>query len=276
MSLEGKTVIVTGAGGAIGSEIAKAFAGEESNIIVNYRRSKDSAEKVAEECNELGGKAIAFQCDISHNNQIKKMIAEAVKLFGHLDILINNATIGPQIPFLELTEEDFEGILSNNVGGYWYCSQYAARQMVEQKTPGWIVNISSISSRSVTASYVHYAAGKGAIEAMTRGMAVALAPYNINVNCVAPGVVLTPTVRNMFEDPVNADPVVERTPGHKITEIKDVIGAVVFLCREEAKMIRGQVIDIDGGYSIHGMEWNMSEEMKKFRSEVESKGYRKK
>jgi NAD(P)-dependent dehydrogenase (short-subunit alcohol dehydrogenase family) len=123
---------------------------------------------------------------------------------------------------------------------------------------------------------VHYAAGKGAIEAMTRGMAIALAPYNINVNCVAPGTVLTPTVKNMFKDPRNANPVIERTPGNKVTEIEDCIGLVLFFCTDAARMIRGQIVDIDGGYSIHGMEWVISEEMATFRKELESKGYEKK
>ena len=274
MSFEGKTVIVTGAGGAIGSHIAKAFANQKANVVVNYRRSKASAEAVAAECCKLGGEGIAIQCDVSDNNRIQDMISQTVKKFGSLDILINNATVGPQIPFLELTEDDFEDIIKNNIRGYWYCSQYAARQMVKQGSHGWIVNISSISSRSVTSSYVHYAAGKGAIEAMTRGMAVALAPHNINVNCVAPGTVMTPTVRNMFEDPLNADPVIERTPGHKVPAEKDIVGLVLFFCTEQASLIRGQVVDIDGGYSIQGMEWQMSEEMKDFRTGLESKGYK--
>jgi len=273
MDFKTKTVVVTGAGGAIGGALSKAFAKSGANVIVNYRRSKASAEAVAKECFELGGKAITVQCDISKIEDIKRMFVAAVDKFGSLDIMINNAAVGPQIPFLELTEDDFEDIIKNNIRGYWYCSQFAARQMTKQGNGGCIVNISSISSRCITSSYVHYAAGKGAIEAMTRGMAVALASHGINVNCVAPGVVLTDTVKNMFKDPDNANPVIERTPGHNVTEIEDVLGLVLFLCTPEARMIRGQVVDIDGGYSIQGMEWKLSDETKEFRSKLESKGY---
>ncbi len=275
MDFNQKTVIVTGAGGAIGSALAKSFAEDKANVVVNYRKSKASAESVVKDIKDSGGNAIAVQCDISIVDDIKRMMQTAKSEFGSVDVMINNATVGPQIPLLELTEDDFEDILKNNVRGYWYCSTFAAKEMVKQGTGGYIVNISSISSRSVTSSYVHYAAGKGAIEAMTRGMAVALAENKINVNCVAPGVVMTPTVKNMFEDPKNADPVIDRTPGNEITEIEDCVGIIKFLCTPESRMIRGQVIDVDGGYSIHGMEWQMSEEMKDFRKNIENKGYNK-
>ncbi|MEW5815650.1 MAG: SDR family oxidoreductase [Spirochaetota bacterium] len=136
-----------------------------------------------------------------------------------------------------------------------------------------IVNVSSISSRTVTSTYVHYTATKGGIEAMTRGMAAALGRYNIRVNCVAPGVVMTPTVANMFEEPANAEPVNARTPLGRIVTMEECVGPVIFFCSDESSGITGQVLDVDGGYSIQGMEWVLTDKIVRFRQDLEKKGY---
>ena len=273
MRLKGKRALITGAGGAIGSALAVAFAKEGADVAIHYRASANNAEDNAKECRKHGVKAITIKADLAKTEEIDRMMAEAVSGLGGLDIVINNAIFGPQIDLMELTVEDMNKTFDTNLRGYYYTALLGAKQMIKQGSKrGWIVNISSISARSMTSTYTHYSATKGGVEAMTRGFGVALGKYGINVNCVAPGCVATPTVKNMFEDPNNADPVISRTPTGFIAEIEDCVGPVIFFCTEEARAITGQVLDVDGGYLIQGMEWGMSEEMKEFRDKLETSG----
>jgi NAD(P)-dependent dehydrogenase (short-subunit alcohol dehydrogenase family) len=272
MLLQNKKVLITGAGGAIGSELALGFAREGADVALHYRSSSKRVSELVAEIKAMGRDAVAIKADLSMAEEVRYTVDEAVKYFGRLDIAINNAIYGPQIPVLDLSLDEINTTFETNLRGYFLIAQYAAKQMVAQKSRGWIVNISSISSRVVTSSYVHYAATKGGVEALTRGMAVALGRKGINVNCIAPGVVNTPTVKNMFDDPRNADPVIDRTPTGFIAEIADCVAPVIFLCTEGARSINGQVIDVDGGYSIQGMEWVLSDEMVEFRNKLEEKG----
>ena len=273
MKLEGKRALIVGGSGAIGSAITIALAKEGADVCVHYRTSSKSADNNAAKCREFGVNAYTVQADVSNTDDIERMIAEAVEKMGGIDIVVNCFCYGPQIPIMELSLEDIERTFDTNLRGYYYIGLEGIRQMLKQGNKrGWVVNVSSISSRSMTSSYTHYGATKGGVEATTRGFAVAFGAQGINVNCVAPGCVATPTVKNMFEDPANADPVLSRTPNGYIPEVEDIAGPVVFLCTEEARAINGQVIDIDGGYSIQGMEWGLSEEMKEFRNKLEAQG----
>lgn len=273
MRLKGKRVLITGAGGAIGSALALTFAKEGADVAIHYKSSEKNAKDYAEKCRKMGVKAVTIQADVSQTSEIERMVDEAVKGLGGIDIVINNAIFGPQIDLFDLSVEDMNRTFDTNLRGYYYTALCGAKQMVKQGNKrGWIVNISSISSRSMTSTYTHYGATKGGVEAMTRGFGVALAKYGINVNCVAPGCVATPTVKNMFEDPINADPVLSRTPTGFIPEVEDVVGPVIFFCTEESRAITGQVLDVDGGYLIQGMEWKMSDDMKEFRNKLEEQG----
>lgn len=273
MRLQGKRVLITGAGGAIGSGLALGFAKEGADVAIHYKSSRQNAEDNAAKCREMGVNAVTIQADVSKTDDIERMIAEAVKGLGGIDILVNNAIYGPQIDIMELTLEEINRTFETNLRGYYYTALCAAKQMIAQGNKrGWIVSISSISSRCMTSTYTHYGATKGGVEAMTRGFAVAFAKNGISVNCVAPGCVATPTVKNMFEDPINADPVLSRTPTGWIPEVEDVVGPVIFLCTEDARAITGQTIDADCGYTIQGMEWAMSSDMKEFRNKLEEQG----
>jgi L-rhamnose 1-dehydrogenase len=273
MRLKGEKVLITGAGGAIGSALAVGFGREGADVAIHYKSSKKNAEDNAAKVQDFGGKAVTIRADISNTDEIERMIDEAVAGLGGLDIVINNAIYGPQIDIFELSLEEINRTFDTNLRGYYYTGLLGIRQMVKQGNKrGSLVSISSISSRSMTSTYTHYGATKGGVEAMTRGFAVAFGKYGINVNCVAPGCVATPTVKNMFEDPINAEPVLSRTPSGYIPEVEDVVGPVLFLCTEDARAINGQVLDIDGGYLIQGMEWQMSQEMKEFRNKLEESG----
>lgn len=274
MRIEGKNAVVTGGAGAIGSGICIALAREGANVAINYHKSEEKAKKLAEQIKGMGRKAVAIQADVRNKEAIKRLIDTTVENLGPLDIVINNAVTGPQSPLLDLTEETIDSFLNTNLRGYFLVALYGARQMVKQNTPGKIINISSISSRSMTSTYVHYSVCKGGVEALTRGMAVALGCYGIRVNCVAPGAVMTPTVKNMFEDSKNADPVNSRTPLGRIVTIEESVGPVIFFCSEESNGVTGQVLDVDNGYVIQGMEWTLSEDIIKFRDNLEKGGYK--
>ena len=263
MRLAGKKALVMGGAGAICSAISVGLA------------SEDKARRLVKEIEKLGRTATCIKTDVRKSADIKHCIDATVAALGSLDIVVNCHTAGPQIPLLDLSEDTLDEFLETNLRGYFLVAQQGARQMVKQGTPGWIVNVSSISSRSVTSSYVHYAATKGGIEAMTRGMAVALGRHKIRVNCVAPGVVMTPTVASMFAEPGNADPVNGRTPLGRVVSIDECVGPVLFFCCDESSGITGQVLDVDGGYSIQGMEWVLTDDIKKFRESLEKKGYDK-
>lgn len=273
MRLKGKRALVTGGGGAIGTGIALGLAREGADVAIHYRSSRQSAEDNAVRCREYGVKAITVQADMSNTDDIERMIRETVDGLGGIDIIVNSICYGPQIDIMELSLEDINRTFNTNLRGYYYTGLCGIKQMLRQGNKrGWVVNVSSISSRCMTSSYTHYGATKGGVEATTRGFAVAFGRKGINVNCVAPGCVATPTVKNMFEDPVNADPVLSRTPNGYIPEVEDIVGPVIFLCTEEARAINGQVIDVDGGYCIQGMEWAVSDEMKEFRNKLEAEG----
>ena len=275
MKLAGKKALVTGGGGAIGSAISVGLAKEGADVSICYRHSEEKARRLVKEIETIGRKAVSIHVDVRKSVDIRHYIDATVAALGRLDIIVNCHTAGPQIPLLDLSEEVLDEFLETNLRGYFLVAQHGARQMVKQGNPGCVVNVSSISSRSVTSSYVHYAATKGGIEAMTRGMAVALGRHKIRVNCVAPGVVMTPTVASMFAERANADPVNSRTPLGRIVTIEECVGPVLFFCSEESSGITGQVLDVDGGYSIQGMEWVLTDDIVKFRETLEKKGYDK-
>lgn len=272
MRLSGKKAIVTGGAGAIGSGICLRLAREGADVAIGYLTSESKADRLVKEIKSMGRDTIAIKVNMKEVDEIQKAIDETVKAFGRLDIVINCFTTGIHIPFLDLTLDDINGMIDLNIKGYFMASLFGARQMVKQGGPGWIVNIGSISSRGMTSTMVHYGATKGAIESLTRGMAVALGRKNIRVNCVTPGAVMTPTVANMFEEPKNADPINSRTPLGRIVTIEECVGPTIFFCSEESSGITGQTLDVDGGYMVQGMEWNLTEDMMNFRKKLESQG----
>jgi glucose 1-dehydrogenase/3-oxoacyl-[acyl-carrier protein] reductase len=245
MRLEDKVALVTGAGRGIGSGIALRLALEGANVVVNYAHSADGARKVAEEISALGRRAITVRADISRSSQVRAMVQEAIDAFGRIDILVNNAGIDPQVPFLETTEQLWDQVVDTNLKGCFLCSQAVAREMV-RSGGGKIVMISSIHSFVTYANITAYAASKGGINAMTRQLALELAPHSINVNAVAPGAVHVDKFYDLIPDydPQMLD---HEIPVGSIGYPQDIGAAVVFLASDDARYITGQVLLVDGG-----------------------------
>ena len=255
MRLDGKVAIVTGGAQGMGRAIARRLAAEGARVVVADLNVAD-AQRVVEEIAAAGGAAAAAETDVRRPEQARALVEAARERFGGLDILVNNAGVGKIIPFLETTERDWDLMFDVNCKGLLWCSQAAARAMIEQGRGGRIVNLASQAGRRGEALVLAYCASKAAVISMTQSMALALAPHRITVNAVAPGVVDTPfweEVDQQFArlmDLPQGEPrrrAVAAIPLGRIEQPEDVAGAVAFLVSPDADYITQQCLNVDGG-----------------------------
>jgi NAD(P)-dependent dehydrogenase (short-subunit alcohol dehydrogenase family) len=245
MSLKNKTAIVTGSRRGIGKGIAIALAKEGCNIIVSDIDQKD-CEEVAKEIKNLGVKTIDIKCDVSNKADVEELFKKTVKEFGKLDILVNNAGIFPFVTFKDMKESDWDKVLSVNLKSVFLCSQEAAKIIPEG---GRIITISSIASIIGFEGLVHYCASKGGINAMTRALALELAPEKITVNAIAPGYIDTPGANVSSNEEVRKQ-TIAMIPLARMGQPEDIANAVLFLASDKADYITGQIIIVDGGWTL--------------------------
>ena len=247
--LRGKVAIITGARRGMGKSHALKLAKAGAKIVVSDI-SLEECQKVVKEIEKGGGKALAVKCDVTKREQVDEMVKKTIKKFGRIDILVNNAGICQFKPFLELTEEDWDKTLDINLKGYFLCAQAAAKEMAKQKSVV-IVNIASIAMGQVGVGFpnlTHYSASKGGIVGMTEALAVELAPYNIRVNAVAPGVIETPMVDPLKSDPKTMEATLARIPLHRMGRTEEVSNLVLFLASDTSSYMTGSTVVIDGGW----------------------------
>ena len=247
MSLEGKVALVTGGGRGIGRAIALKLASQGADIIVNFFRRRSTAEQTAKDIEALGVKAEVIRANVGEQAKIDEMFDMIGNKFGRLDILINNAASGVGRPVTDIDVKAWEWTMDINARACLLCAQRAAKLM--DGKGGKIVSISSLGSFLVWPTYAIVGVSKAALEALTRYLAIELAPRGICVNAVAASFVETEALKFYFDEGLNEDkmPV---TPAGRIVNTEDVANVVDFLCSEEAFMIRGQTIIVDGGSSI--------------------------
>lgn len=251
MDFTNKIAVITGSGRGIGREIALRFARGGADVVVNFFRNRAPAEDTAAEVEKLGRKAAVVKADVGEPDGIDRLIGEAEKAFGGLDILICNAASGYNRPVMEQRIKGWNWTLNINARSALFLSQKAA-PLMEKRGGGHIVSISSLGSIRVLPDYVVVGASKAAIEAVTRYLAVELAPKNIVVNCVSAGIVETDALKH-FRSLKHGHVLLsaaERTPAGRIVTPQDVANVVAFLCTPAAEMIRGQTIVVDGGYTL--------------------------
>ena len=244
LSLEGKVAIVTGSGRGIGQSIALALASKGADIAV--ADITPDVEKTVSEVRQLGRRAIGVTVDITQKDQVENLVARAVKELGTVDILMNNAGILRVAPFLEMREETWDKVMNTNLKGYFLCSQAAGRVMADKKR-GSIVSTASIAGLKHVGTSVVYSVSKAGVVMLTRAMAVELAPYNIRVNAIAPGLVRTHMSRAVFANSEWEQSWLSRIPLGRPAQPEDMAKVVVFLASDVAGYVTGQTIAVDGG-----------------------------
>ncbi|NUF30876.1 glucose 1-dehydrogenase [Acinetobacter oleivorans] len=252
--LEGKVALVTGAGTGIGKATALSLAKEGAHVVL-AGRTLAPLQQVSDEIESTYGvgKTLIVPTDINDSKQIQELINQIIQAFGRLDIAFNNAGIeGSFAPAHLMDEEDFDKTILTNLRGTWLAIKYQITAMMENKTPGVIINTSSWLAVGASSGSSAYSASKGALDSMIRALALEIAPFQIRINNVNPGIIDTPMFRR-FVDDETAKPYIAYTPQQRLGQPADVANTVTWLCTNEASFITGQSILIDGGFSIAGL-----------------------
>ncbi len=246
-----KIALVTGSGRGIGRAIALHFASLGADIVVNYFRNRAPAEETADRIRQLGRRALVVKANVGQPEALARLFAETEAAFGGLDFFIHNAASGYNRPALEQKPKGWDWTMNINARSLLIGAQHAV-PLMKARGGGAIVSISSPGAQYVLPEYVLVGASKAALESLTRYLAVELAAENIVVNAVSPGVVPTEALRHFssLEDPTLLERLAAATPAGRLVQPEEVAAVVAFLCSPAASMIRGQVITIDGGYTL--------------------------
>lgn len=242
LRLDGQVAVVTGAGRGLGRGCALALADAGADVVL-LGRHQHELEEVAHEVEQVGREASPRVCDITHAAQVAQVFAA----LDRVDIVVNNAGTNIPEPFLSITEEHLDRVLTLNVKGTFLVSQQAAQRMM--KRGGVIINMSSQMGHVGAANRTVYCTTKHAVEGLTRAMAVELAPYGIRVNAIAPTFIETSMTKPFFENEAFRTDVLARIPLGRLGQIEDIMGAVVFLASSAAALITGASLLVDGGWT---------------------------
>lgn len=250
--LDSRIALVTGGSRGIGEAIVYRLAEEGADIVVNYHNNSclDDVERVTAEVKAMGRRVLAVMADVGSSEQVYAMFDKVEAEFGAVDILVNNAGIAPFESFLQVSEETWDRTYATNVKSVFLCSQRAAKGMIERRY-GKIVNVLSTASLVVTSPVIpHYQSSKAASHMLTKGMAIELGPFNINVNGVGPSTVDTEFCTDYLADPRIREQEVQANPMKRLGTAKQIGDAVVFLASEEAMQINGHLLMVDGGLTV--------------------------
>ena len=253
MRLAEKRALVTGASRGIGRAIAEGLAREGADVAVGYRGNREAAGAAVRKIEASGRRAVAVSGSTHSRSDVTRFVAEAHDFLGGLDIVVNNAGILKRTPFLELGEEEWDAILDVNLKGYFLVGQAAARHMVEDGTPGAIVNVSSAGQAVAAPNLTHYCVSKAGVEMLTKQMALELAPHRIRVNAIAPGLIETDMNRADIAEDDFRKRRLARIPLGVIGAPDDVVASVVYLAsNREARLVTGASLFMDAGQTIWG------------------------
>lgn len=247
--MSNKVALVTGSSRGIGRATAIRLAKEGYDVIINYARSRSKAEEVAKEVEALGRKALTIKANVGDVEKIKEMFQQIDEHFDRLDVLVNNAASGVLRPIMELEESHWNWTMNINSKALLFCAQEAAKRM-EKSGGGKIVSISSLGSIRYLENYTTVGVSKAAVEALTRYLAVELAPKNIVVNAVSGGAIDTEALKHFPNREELLEDAKKNTPAGRMVEIDDMVNAIMFLISDASSMIRGQTIIVDGGRSL--------------------------
>ncbi len=248
MRLANKTAIVTGSATGIGKAIAQVFAREGAAVTIDYVHGQGAdANSVVDEITKAGGKALAVEADITNPGQVQAMIDQTCQKFGRLDIFVNNAGIEHKVPFVDISLDLWDKVIAVNLTGPFLCAQAAARQMIEQKGAGRIINISSVHEDLPMPTNVPYCASKGGLRMMMRTACVELAPLGITMNNIGPGAVDTPMDADLKAHADQFAKLLAEIPVGRMGQPDEIANLAVYLASDESAYVTGSTFFIDGG-----------------------------
>ena len=247
LGLEGKNAIVTGGTRGIGAAVALTLAREGCNVAINYRRSDKEAKEIVKQIEGMGRKGLAVKADVASYKDAENMVQTVVKEFGSLEIMVCNAGVTWDGVIWKMTEEQWDTVINTNLKGYFNYNRAAAMVFKDSKY-GKIVNISSINGLRGKFAQTNYSASKGGEIAMSKALAKELGKFNVNVNVIAPGMVMTEMAQSIPPEFLNK--AVDETVLGRIATAEDCANLVAFLCSDRSRHIVGEVIKIDGGQYI--------------------------
>ncbi|MCL1846759.1 MAG: SDR family oxidoreductase [Coriobacteriia bacterium] len=261
MRLDGNVAVVTGGNGGIGEAIALKCAEEGASVVIVGRNEEKNARVLAklEALEAQGTRHTALRADLTAETEVEALMGRIYEAYGRIDTLVNNAGIFgnttevPQFtkPFDEILEAEWDTIMTTNVKAPFFCCKHVARYMKEQRA-GSIINVSSSTAWMGAPMFLHYGTAKGALIAMTKGLAVSLAPYNIRVNTICPGQVFTDSSLSFgFSAEATGDRIKDRQLLQTVTQPEDMAGIAVYLASEESRIVTGQAFGINGGSFLH-------------------------
>ncbi|MCG8477217.1 MAG: SDR family oxidoreductase [Cytophagales bacterium] len=257
-TLSGQIALVTGANSGIGKAVAIALAEAGAKVVVNYVANEHAAEEVLKIIRDKGGEAVALHADVSNEKQVQAMFAQLFKLYGTIDILINNAGLQRDAKFWEMSLEDWEFVLRVNLTGQFLCAREAVKEFLRRglrpevsKACGKIICMSSVHEIIPWAGHVNYAASKGGVRLMMQTMSQELAPYKIRVNSVGPGAIKTPINESVWSTPSAEQELLKLIPYKRVGEPDDIGKAVVWLASDDSDYVNGATLFVDGGMTLY-------------------------
>ncbi len=264
LKFKGQTIIVTGSSSGIGQACAVYFGGLGANVVVNYHSSEQEAKSTLEQIKKSGGDGIVVKADVSKEEDVVSMFEQTIEKFGRLDVMVSNAGMQVDAPFLEMTTQQWQKVIDVNLTGQFICIREAAKQFVKQSPNenkgieinknlaiGKIVMMSSVHDIIPWAGHVNYAASKGGVSMMMKSVAQELAPYKIRVNSVSPGAIQTAINKAVWSKQESLNQLMNLIPYRRIGTAEDVAKAVAWLASDESDYVNGETLYIDGGMTLY-------------------------
>ena len=258
--LQNQVAIITGASSGIGTGTAKALAAAGAVVVINHpvAATKDAAERILADIRAQGGEGIAFQCDVSREEEVKKMFDETIARFGTVDILVNNAGLQRDAAFEEMTLEQWNTVLNVNLTGQFLCARAAIREFLRRgivpqksKAAGKIICMSSVHEVIPWAGHANYAASKGGVMLMMKSIAQEFAPKKIRVNSIAPGAIKTPFNHDAWATPQAEKKLLQLIPYQRVGVVEDIAAAAVWLASDDSDYVNGTTLFVDGGMTLY-------------------------
>jgi glucose 1-dehydrogenase len=249
--LEGRTAIVSGATSGIGQGIALELAAHGAGVAIGYRSDPDTARRIAAALTALGRRATAVRMDVSREDEVRRAFARAREELGAIDLVVANAGREAEVPLVEMSLDDWSGVIDTNLTGTFLCCREGARQMVEHGRGGVIVGVTSVHDRMPWTGFSHYAASKGGQRLFLESIAKELAPHGIRVVAVAPGAIATPINQEMLDDPGARAAVEEQIPMARVGAVPEVARAAAWLASDQASYVTGATLLVDGGMTLY-------------------------